>query len=79
MNCPKEMGLVPTVMEVETELLLVLMTETVLLAKFATYALVPSGVTETPYGFDPTVMVVGETELLLVSITETVLSMKFAT
>ena len=55
-----------------TVLVAVLMTETLLLAAFATYALLPSGTKSTPRGPVPTVMV-AVTVLVAVLMTETLL------
>ena len=65
-------GVVPTVMELTTELVLALMTLIKLLPALETNTLLPSGDTSTPKGFGPTLMV-AVTVLGPVLITVTVL------
>src|SRR5581483_7832679 len=66
-------GCVPTArMVVVTVLVAVLITDTVLAVKFATYTRVPSGVTAMPSGFAPT-GTVATIVLVAVLITETLL------
>ena len=66
-------GLLPTVIVAETVFVAVFITLTVLSPSFATYTLLPSGLTDIPKGSVPTV-IVAETVLVAVFITLTVLS-----
>ena len=65
-------GLEPTLIGSDTDLVAVLITETVPLRSLATYTNVPFGLMATPLGLLPTVMV-SVTVLVSVAITETVL------
>jgi len=78
MNSPKPTGNVPTGTVAVTVLVPVPITDTVLDMAFATYTLVPSGVTPTPIGWVPTGTVV-MTVLVPVLITDTELLVEFAT
>ncbi len=72
------LGILPTGMVVNTALLRVSMTDTVLLLKFVTYTDCPFGVIAISVGFVPTLMDVN-TVFVSVRITDTVLLPKFAT
>src|ERR1035437_3561319 len=70
---PNATGLLPTIIVAETVFVEVFITLIVLVPEFATYTLLPSGLTDTPTGCKPTIIVV-KTVSALASITLSVLS-----